>query len=132
LKIKTGEKMPIERQDLIVLIVEDETPADQVLSEALITSGLATKPLIAHNGQEALVVTQTIAVDLILTDGHMPKMSGPELIMNLRERNFTGQIIAMTGDGTSENNFNQLGVDLLLKPYRLWKLIELINQLCPA
>lgn len=122
----------INRTDLTVLIVEDESPADQILSEALVTAGLTTAPLITHNGQEALTVTQTIAVDLILTDGHMPKMSGPELITKLREENFSGQIIAMTGDGTSENGFNKLGVTLLLKPYRLWKLIELINQLCPA
>ncbi|MCX6784790.1 MAG: response regulator, partial [Candidatus Komeilibacteria bacterium] len=124
--------VPILNQNLVVLIVEDEVQVAQTLSDALLATGLVIKPLLAENGKIALKMIETVTPDLLITDGHMSEMTGPELVVELQGKNFTGQIIAVTGDGTSENGFNELGVNLLLKPYRLRQLVELINQLCPA
>jgi CheY-like chemotaxis protein len=123
----------INCQNLTVLIVEDEQITAQALGRGLQMRGL-TSVLFAANGKIALEVIKAFdgKIELIITDGWMPEMTGTQLIVELRQQNFAGQIIAVTGDGTSEIGFNDLGVNLLLKPYRLDQMVQLINKLCSS
>lgn len=126
--------LPLSRPNLIVLIVEDEPMAANVLGRGLATCGLTSKPLFAANGRIALQMIDELGeeVQLIITDGCMPEMSGPELIEKLRTRPYGGKIITTTGDLVNEELFKSLGLPFLFKPYRLEALVEIINQLCPA
>ena len=43
----------------------------------------------ASNGQEALDVLNTFKPDLLITDWHMPKVSGLELLQTMRQSGMT-------------------------------------------
>lgn len=63
-----------------VLIVDDSATTRGLIRRALQLSGLPVSEFIeAGHGKEALVQLAQHQVDLILTDLHMPEMSGVEL-----------------------------------------------------
>lgn len=66
----------------IVLVVEDETPMLNVLTDSLKGSGFATFQ--ARDGEEGLSLAFTHHPDLILLDLLMPKMDGMTMMGKLR------------------------------------------------
>jgi two-component system, OmpR family, sensor histidine kinase TorS len=65
-----------------ILVVED----DELLRRSLVTflASLGYRPLVAGSGEEALVQTGQNRVDAVVTDLHLPLMSGIELAETLR------------------------------------------------
>jgi len=72
-------------QNITVLVVEDEKHALEELSNVL--SLYCKKCYTASNGEEGLNSFKTHAPDIILTDIGMPKMSGIEMILEIRKIN---------------------------------------------
>lgn len=70
------------------------------------------------DGLEALEKVQSAPgdFDLIITDHHMPKMTGLDLVTHLRAMDFTGKIIVFSSELNPAVNFayKQLKVDLVL------------------
>jgi FixJ family two-component response regulator len=66
----------------------------------------------------------------ILTDMHMPGISGLELIKEIRRRNPTIPIIAMTGrpGRAIEETVEEADGTLLVKPFRFGELVATINK----
>lgn len=73
--------------------------------------------------------------DLVITDHHMPKMNGLELVRRLREIEFPGRVMVFTSDVTAgvAAEYTQLKVDrLLYKPVYPTVIRQVIGELFPA
>jgi CheY-like chemotaxis protein len=68
----------MERKSKRVLVVDDDSDLLYVLSVRLVSAGYTVYG--AANGVEALEQMEKHSVDVVLTDYHMPKMDGLELL----------------------------------------------------
>lgn len=124
---------PIQKQSLLVLIVDDVPDNVAVLHDALDESGYTV--LVANNGQSALDVAAKAEPDVILLDAIMPGMDGFEVCRKLKENNKTSQIpvIFMTGLTETEHvvaAFKAGGTDYVVKPVRVNEvLVRIISHL---
>jgi CheY-like chemotaxis protein len=79
-----------------ILIVDDEEKSLHRLRHFFLLDGYDV--LTAENGQAALDVLGDSAVDVILTDLHMPMMDGVALARKLRERGFELPLVLRSAD----------------------------------
>ena len=79
-----------------ILLVEDEAPAALALGNALEQAGYAVKK--AGDGEVGLKLALSDHPDLILADLKMPKMSGMDMIKEIRKDEWgkTAEIIILT------------------------------------
>lgn len=66
-----------------ILIVDDEKDIAELISDVLVDEGFET--VITHDGEEALNRIKKETFDLILLDIMMPKMSGTEVCLKIRD-----------------------------------------------
>lgn len=115
-----------------ILAVEDETAVAQLL--ALVLGGPNCKVATADSGKKALakIGAAEKPFDLVITDHRMPRMSGLELVRQLRARNFSGRVAVLSAH-LGENNlkaYRELGVDALIsKPFDVAELRRTIDAL---
>ncbi|MBR0596310.1 HD domain-containing phosphohydrolase [Sinanaerobacter chloroacetimidivorans] len=121
-----------------VLVVDDEKSMRITLSEFLSNDGYETAS--APDAQSALKMIEEEEFDIILTDIIMPKISGIELLSQIREKSQTVQVIIMTGEPTVDTAVKavQSGAndyltkpikrDVLLKAIRHAEQIKLLND----
>ena len=76
-----------------ILVADDESHILHVVSLKLRNAGF--KVLTARDGQEALEVAQQQHPDLLITDYHMPQLSGLELCQRLKADPTTSAIPAI-------------------------------------
>jgi CheY-like chemotaxis protein len=72
--------------------------------------------------------------DLLITDHHMPRMNGLELVRELRALPFSGRVMVFTSelDPGVTREYQQLGVDrILLKPLYPADLRQIVRELFP-
>jgi CheY-like chemotaxis protein len=79
-----------------VLVVDDECSVRESLGMLLLAAGYDVAE--AENGLGALSQLNRTVPDLIVTDLSMPRMSGVELISQVRSRYPEISIVAMSGD----------------------------------
>ena len=70
-------------QQRTILVADDESHILHVVSLKLRNAGY--RVVTAHDGQEALEAAQQERPDLIITDYHMPQLSGLELCRRLKQ-----------------------------------------------
>jgi CheY-like chemotaxis protein len=115
---------------LNILAVEDETAVAQLL--ALVLGGPKCKVATASNGAKALkkIATAKCQFDVVITDHAMPRVSGLELVRQLRAQNFPGKVIVLSAH-LGENNiraYEELGVDMMIsKPFDVEELQRTIE-----
>ena len=80
-----------------LLIVDDDDPFRKMLRLTLQQLGHLVAE--ARDGDEALLLHQKVAFDMILTDLIMPNKEGIETIISLRRQRPEVKIIAMSGGG---------------------------------
>ena len=88
----------------------------------------------ANDGQEALelILAQPNAYDLVITDHHMPRLCGLDLVKRLRENAFRGKFIVLSAYLTSvkEAQYRAEGViQIFPKPLNLSWLRQAIQEL---
>jgi len=88
----------------------------------------------ADDGSIALerLTSDLQAFDLLITDHHMPKMNGLELVRHIRATPFAGRIIVFSSEVREEvtDEYRQLGVDLILpKPIFPVTFREMLREL---
>lgn len=111
---------------LRILIVEDEPLISLVASLALEDAGFHVT--VAMDGVEGLQIARQDLPELIITDFMMPRMSGLELIRQLREDGFDRPII-LTTSIPEDTLPDQTGYDAYIaKPYREAQLVAAVDR----
>ena len=126
------------KDPLRILTVEDEPAVTQLL--ALILGGPSAKISNACDGRMALMKIGAAAepFDVIITDHHMPRINGLELVRRLRVRKFAGKIVVLSAYLSEENiqAYEKLQVDMMLaKPFDVGELqlaVDLLTKKTPA
>ena len=110
------EEGPAERP-VEVLIVEDDPPIRQVLSELF--SGIGYRSFAAEHGQEGLEVFRARRPPLVVTDLKMPVMDGVELLRGAKALDPDVAVVVLTGFGDVTTAIESLklgAADYILKP----------------
>jgi len=108
-----------------VLIVDDETPLLEMLSEQLQLHEEFV-PSIATSGAEALELTKKDYFDVIILDVGLPDMDGREVCRLMRRGGIKSPIIMLTGADTDADTILGLDAganDYITKPFRLGVLL---------
>jgi len=116
--------------DYTILVVEDEAVQLESLAGFLTKQGY--RVLKAANPENALVTVRENAVDIVLSDFKMPRMSGDELLEAIKEINPSVQVIIMTAYGTVESAIDAMklgAADYITKPIDLYRLQVLIRNI---
>jgi two-component system, NtrC family, response regulator AtoC len=102
-----------------ILVVDDEENIRIVLRTLLRRQGYEVE--VASSAEEALPLIESFGPDFILTDVRMPRMSGLELLNNLKARNSPATVIVMSAFGNTEmalEAIKQGAYDYLHKPFK--------------
>ena len=89
---------------------------------AMVLGGPASKVVRANSGWEALIKIGATArpFDVVITDHRMPRMTGLELVRQLRAKNFGGKILVLSAYLCDEDiqAYEALNVDMMMsKPF---------------
>ena len=114
-----------------ILVADDESQILHVVSLKLRHAGF--RVLTARDGQEALEMAQQEHPDLLITDYHMPQLSGLELCRRLKQDAATSGIpaIMLTARGyhLEPNDTEQSGIlRMLSKPFSPRHLLTTVNE----
>ena len=107
-----------------ILVVDDE-PAITGLVEQILTRR-DFRVLAAHSSDVACELATRERVDLIVSDVHMPGLSGPDLLAFLRGRGITVPVVFISGDlapRTVERSLNVPDAAFLPKPFTPGELL---------
>lgn len=111
-----------------ILVVEDDPSLRQLLIQNLEYEGYHI--LAAENGQKGLLLAESEAIDLILLDLMLPKMSGIALCKHIRAKGNTVPIIMLTAKdlvGDKVKGLKQGADDYVSKPFDLLELLARIE-----
>lgn len=92
-----------------ILVIDDEAPVREFMKKILTRAGYII--FTASDGKEAIEKLESLYVDLIILDMHMPIMNGLEVLKLIREKNYTNKPVLMVS-GTHD-------ADLRIESYRL-------------
>ncbi len=126
---ETGEETFVNMQDIAgkrILVVDDNATNRKILKTQLEIWQL--QPIIARSGNQALELLATgDDADLVLTDMHMPEMSGVELAGHIRHRHPHLPVILLSsiGDDLSKEHRNLFNF-VLTKPVKQQVLCKYI------
>ena len=114
-----------------ILVADDETHILHVVSLKLRNAGF--RVITARDGQEALEMAQAQHPDLLITDYHMPQLSGLELCQRLKQDARTSDIpaIMLTARGyhLEPRDTEQSGIlRMLSKPFSPRHLLLTVNE----
>ena len=128
-EISTDMHLPLGNE--VILLVDDEEDVVNMMHSML--ERLGYQVISALNGDKALEIFQKAskAFDLVITDQTMPKMTGMELIKEIRLVRSDIPIILCTGfnEKITEENTGYLGIGALIgKPVRVAKIAEIIRE----
>jgi CheY-like chemotaxis protein len=115
-----------------VLIVDDELVIRSLLSEMLSEDGFTVAT--AEDGKRGLEYVNEGAVDLVISDVHMPVMNGPELIAELRRIDPGLPVIVLNSipDRDVANVCDDRASACVNKPFDLREIRETITRLRAA
>lgn len=105
------------KSNISILVVEDEKMARELIYNIL--SKKFKSVILASNGEEALKLYKNNYFDIVVTDIKMPKMSGIELVKEIKKINQNQYTIVISAHSDSDKLINliNIGVDkFILKP----------------
>ncbi|MBF0138755.1 MAG: response regulator [Magnetococcales bacterium] len=86
-----------------ILIVDDEPINCLILEKFLTEAGKGHDAKSCESGAEAIQLAASWNPDLIFMDLNMPGMDGITAITNIRKQGYTGKIIIVTANHSSQN-----------------------------
>ena len=113
-----------------ILLVEDEAPLRETLSARLKREGFAVDS--AADGEEGLYHGRELPFDVAVIDLGLPKMSGMDLVRNLRTEGKKFPILILTARSSWQDKVEGLKAgadDYLVKPFHVEELLARINAL---
>ena len=117
---------------LNILLVDDDQNLAITLSHGLRKAmGKATSVVFCSSGSEAFARLATQSFDVVLSDFHMPCISGLELLKKIRQDNRETNLVLITAYGTDtlEEEVHRLGFGYITKPFEMPILIQSIHIL---
>lgn len=116
-------------RDLRCLIVDDESPARDELRFLLDEHGGVQVVGSAATGEEALVLLQNVAYDIVFLDIRMPGLNGLELAARIHDSPNRPQVVFTTAHPDhAVDAFDLSAADYLLKPLSSERLAESIAR----
>ncbi|HEY70948.1 MAG TPA: response regulator [Anaerolineae bacterium] len=112
-----------------ILIADDNEQICEFLTENVLTP-LGYHVRIAADGEAALQMAREDMPDLMITDHQMPKLTGVELILKLKDEMPLLPIILITGEGSEELAAAALragAVNYLIKPFDADELLAAVE-----
>jgi two-component system NtrC family response regulator len=112
-----------------ILVVEDDENLRRVIQITLDKSGYQTS--VAADAQEATDILRSEPQDLVISDLHLPGMSGLELLKKVRVEYPDTEVVMVTAFGTVETAVEAMrsgACDYLTKPLHLYELTALVNR----
>jgi DNA-binding response OmpR family regulator len=113
-----------------VLVAEDDTGLRSVLERGLRENGYVVDAV--PDGERALSFIRTYEYDVVVLDWRMPKMSGLEVIRELRRAGSPVPILMLTARDTADNRVTGLDEgadDYLVKPFDFGELLARVRAL---
>lgn len=113
-----------------VLVVDDDLKLLKMLQRTLTYEGLNT--LTATNGQEALAAIHTHKPDVVILDWMMPKLSGLDVVRQMREEENQTMVLMLTARDAIENRVEGLesgADDYLVKPFAPAELVARVHAM---
>ncbi len=115
--------------DSRILLVEDTASLSKMYETYLTNQGYQVKcALTAH---DALTHLQHNKIDLILLDLKLPDMSGLDVMRELKNTDFAGSVIVITGNGsinTAVEAMREGARDFLVKPFNVDRLGDAVQK----
>lgn len=113
-----------------LLIVEDEDKTAAYLSKGLTENGFMVD--VAHDGAEGVFYATHNHYDLIIVDVMLPKLTGWEVVKEIRQSHANVRILFLTARDSVEDKVKglELGADdYLIKPFAFSELLARIRTL---
>ncbi|MCB0211108.1 MAG: response regulator [Anaerolineae bacterium] len=113
-----------------VLIVDDDPDLTYIISMGLAKFDDYSVIDVAHNGKEAVAKIQEKSYDLVITDYHMPDMSGFDVAESVRKHSPKAQVMLMTAYGSSELQAEAVDVmdGYINKPFTISQIREIVED----
>lgn len=112
------------------LIVDDEPPARAVLKRYVEQLPMLNLSAECSNAFEVISFLQTVKIDLIFMDIHMPQLSGLELLRTLIK---PPKVIFTTAyEIYALQSYELDAVDYLLKPIKFERFVKAVNKALPS
>lgn len=112
-----------------ILLVEDDPGARTMISRYLTRQGYDVTAV--HAAERALIPGAALKHDVVITDVHLPGMSGLDLAGLLLDRSPEQPIVLITGDpdeALARDALSRGPVSYLLKPFELTELDAAVHQ----
>ena len=112
-----------------VLVVDDDYHMRLALKESLSKAGYSVS--VAEDGMEAVEVVKKSSFDLMITDVKMPRLSGMELLSQVREMSPLLPVILITGYGTIQDAVRVIkegAFDYIQKPFNTETLYSVVKR----
>ncbi len=114
-----------------VLFVDDEVPVLNEIQQ-LFSDDAAMRLLVASSGEEALKIVRTEDVWLVVSDTHMPGISGIELLERIRHISPTTGRILMTAHADLKTAIDAINISeafrFIIKPWDNDELKSIVNE----
>ena len=121
-------------RDKVILVVDDESLVRDIISRN-ISSSTDYSVLEAEDGFIALDKLKNNKIDLLITDIKMPRMTGIELLGEIRRIGLDTPVIIITGFGTLNDAIVALrlgALNFIMKPFRTNELLSVIDKVLTA
>jgi CheY-like chemotaxis protein len=115
-----------------ILLVEDEPDVRAFLARALAVISPQASIVTAEDGRRALALFTSGAVDLVISDQHMPHLSGLELLQTIRRSSDVPFILISADSAVGEMASTAGASSFLAKPFALNALRRAVEALAPA
>ena len=114
-----------------ILLVEDEALVAEPVLEILKRCGHTVRHIV--DGSEAWkhLEENLASYDLLIIDVNLPGLNGVDIVSRLREREFPGRILMVSGRFTSSDMsaLTRLGIDhSLTKPFNVQQFLEAVSE----
>lgn len=125
-----GERIPIGRKTLKILVVDDEPHILEVLQELLETEGYETRT--ADSGFSALAAVRDFSPHIVFLDIRMPEMDGIQCLRRIKEAKPGAEVVMISGFATLEMARRSLEIgafDYIGKPLSFDHIREVIHHI---
>jgi DNA-binding response OmpR family regulator len=116
-----------------ILVADDETDVRQLITAVLARSGHHVDA--AEDGAIAWAALQAKPYDLLITDHQMPRVTGVELVKNLRSARLALPVVMVAGELPSHELAQNPSLQLaatLQKPFDVFELLATVENILRA